>query len=65
MSGISSLNSGWSGYIIPMKNGNYFVPGWLIYPLYITGHLDQVSYDRYMNCPKVLNTVTRTLAKGI
>lgn len=65
MSGFDFPNSGWSGYIIPMKNERYFVPGWLVYPLYATGHLDQVSYDRYMSCPKVLNAVTRTLVKGI
>lgn len=65
MSGISSLNSGWSGYVIPMKNGRYFVPGWLVCPLYITGHLDYESYSRYISEPKILNVLTRKLVSEI
>lgn len=65
MSGFDFPNSGWSGYIIPMYNGNYFVPDWLVYPLYITGHLDQVSYDRYVSDPKILNVLTRKLVSEI
>lgn len=48
---------GWSRYIIPMNDGRFFVPYWMIETLYQTGHLDQEAYDRYKEEPKTLKII--------